>query len=65
MVAMKKDSDRVIHEESCVAYDDGSAQCGLGQRSLAWNPACREVPVAHREPSEGDGFLARLYAAQE
>ncbi len=66
MVVMEMDSGRVIHEESRVAYDDEVLNAGWAEVPRL-EPRLQEVPVSHREPSEGEveGFLARLYAAQE
>ena len=66
MVVMEMDSGRVIHEENRVAYDDEVLNAGWAEVPRL-EPRLQEVPVSHREPSEGEveGFLARLYAAQE
>lgn len=63
---MEMNSGRVIHEESRVAYDDEVLNAGWAEVPHL-EPRLQELPVSHREPSEGEveGFLARLYAAQE
>ncbi len=66
MVVMEMDSGRVIHEESRVAYDDEVLNAGWAEVPRL-ERRLQEVPVSHRGPREGEveGFLARLYAAQE
>lgn len=70
VIVMEMDSGKLIAEESFCAYDEEVLNAGwtdvpsLGARI---EPRLEEVAVARHEPSEREveGFLARLYAAQE
>lgn len=69
VIVMEMDSGRRIAEESFCAYDDEVLNAGwtaVPTIESRLEPRLEEVVVRH-EPSahELEGFLARLYAAQE
>lgn len=63
---MEMDSGKIILEEGSVAYDDEVLNAGWTDIPRL-EPRLAEVLADRHEPAEQDveGFLARLYAAQE
>ncbi|MDQ5906994.1 MAG: hypothetical protein QG590_1476 [Pseudomonadota bacterium] len=66
VIIMEMDSGKVIAEESFCAYDDEVLNAGWADVPRV-EPRLEEVAAARHEPAEREveGFLARLYAAQE
>ena len=66
VIVMEMDSGRIVAEESSVAYDDEVLNAGWAEVPRV-EPRLEEVVASRRAPDERDldGFLARLYAAQE
>lgn len=66
VIVMEMDSGKVIREESSFVYDDEVLNAGWADVPRV-EPRMEEVAVTRHEPSEYEieGFLARLYAAQE
>lgn len=66
VIVMEMDSGKVIAEESFCAYDDEVLNAGWAEVPRV-EPRLETVQPARSEASECDieGFLARLYAAQE
>lgn len=66
VVVMEMDSGRVVPEENHLVYDDEVLSAGWMEVPRI-EPRLEEVAAARHEPSarEVEGFLARLYAAQE
>ena len=70
VIVMEMDSGNRIVEESSCAYDEEVLNAGwtdVPPMASRIEPRLEEVAVARHEPSEREleGFLARLYAAQE
>ena len=66
VIIMEMDSGKVIAEESFCAYDDEVLNAGWTDVPRV-EPRLEEVVASRHEPAEREveGFLARLYAAQE
>ena len=66
VIVMETDSGKRIVEESCIAYDDEVLNAGWADVPRV-EPRLEEVSMVRERPAERDvdGFLARLYAAQE
>lgn len=66
VVVMEMDSGRVVPEESHLVYDDEVLNAGWADVPRI-EPRLEELAATRHEPSECEieGFLARLYAAQE
>lgn len=66
VIVMEMDSGQWIAEESFCTYDDEVLNAGWTDVPRV-EPRLEEVVVARHEPSEREieGFMARLYAAQE
>jgi hypothetical protein len=70
VIVMEMDSGNRVVEESFYAYDEEVLNAGwtdVPPMASRIEPRLEEVAVARHEPSEREleGFLARLYAAQE
>jgi hypothetical protein len=70
VIVMEMDSGKLIVEESFCAYDEevlNASWADVPSIEARVEPRLEEVAVARHEPSEREveGFLARLYAAQE
>lgn len=66
VIVMEMDSGKRIAEESYCAYDEEVLNAGWAEVPRI-EPRLEEVVAANHEPAEHEveGFLARLYAAQE
>lgn len=66
VIVMEMDSGRIVAEESSVAYDDEVLNAGWAEVPRV-EPRLEEAVASRQTPDERDleGFLARLYAAQE
>ena len=66
VIVMETDSGKRIAEERFCDYDDEVLSAGWAEVPRI-EPRLEEVAVARHEPSECEveGFMARLYAAQE
>jgi hypothetical protein len=66
VIVMEMDSGKRIAEESYCAYDEEVLNAGWAEVPRI-EPRLEEVAVANHAPAEREveGFLARLYAAQE
>ncbi len=66
VIVMEMDSGRIVYEDRAVAYDDEVLNAGWAEVPRI-EPRLQEAVVTRHEPGEREveGFLARLYAAQE
>ena len=66
VIVMETDSGKIIREASSFVYDAEVLNAGWADVPRI-EPRLEEVTATRHNPTEGDieGFLARLYAAQE